>query len=405
MHKIKYRIVYNRKKVLNKRGEALIQVEAYLDKCKVYFSTHIYITPEQWDSKKRRIKAHPQQEGLNGMIHEFILQLQWRELECWKKNIPITLAVLKSENCTPRASCQSFVSFGIQWVENSAKKDSTKNNLKTTLSLLQAFRSTLHFSDISYPFLLDFEHYLHERQYAVNTIAKHMAHLKTLVHEAVRQGYLTMKDSPFQKYHIKTVPTRHSFLLPKEMHTLETLVLPTRWKHLEHTLDAFLFCCYTGLRYSDFTQLTPLHFTRLDGNHWLIFRTIKTKEEIRLPLNLLFQGKALALLEKYKDKSHFFHLKPNPTVNKELIRLGKLAGLDKHISFHTARHTNATLLIYEGIQITTVQKLLGHRNIKTTQLYSNVFSEAIVKDLKKCRHKQEKQHGLLSGRKEENRKS
>lgn len=385
MHKIKYRIVYNRKKVLNKKGEALIQVEAYLDKCKIYFSTQIYITPEQWDSRKTQIKAHPHQEELNRMIQEFILKLQWKELECWKKNIPVTLAVLKAEISKSESSSRSFMSFGIQWVENSLKKDSTKNNLKTTLHLLQAFRSTLDFPDINYSFLLDFEHYLRERNYSINTIAKHMAHLKTLVNEAIRQGYLAPTDYPFRTYHIKTVPTRHSFLLPEEIKKLENLVLPLRWKQLEHTLDAFLFCCYTGLRYSDFIRITSSNIIRLGTNHWLIFRSVKTKEEIRLPLNLLFQGKALLLLDKYKDKRAFFDLKPNSTINKELIRLGKLAKLSKHFSFHTARHTNATLLIYEGIQITTVQKLLGHRNIKTTQLYSNIFSETIVKDLKKCR--------------------
>jgi site-specific recombinase XerD len=67
-----------------------------------------------------------------------------------------------------------------------------------------------------------------------------------------------------------------------------------------------------------------------------------------------------------------------------LIRIGKLAGMDKHFSFHSARHTNATLLIYKGANITTVQKLLGHRDVTTTQVYSEVMGSTIVKDLKKC---------------------
>ena len=89
------------------------------------------------------------------------------------------------------------------------------------------------------------------------------------------------------------------------------------------------------------------------------------------------------VIKKYKNKESFFKLRPNPTINKELIRLGKMAHINKHFSFHTARHTNATLLIYNGVQITTVQKLLGHRNIKTTQQYSSIFPEMIVKDLKR----------------------
>ncbi|EJW89244.1 protein containing Integrase, catalytic core, phage domain protein, partial [gut metagenome] len=69
---------------------------------------------------------------------------------------------------------------------------------------------------------------------------------------------------------------------------------------------------------------------------------------------------------------------------KDLQMLAKMAGIQKHISFHTARHTNATLLIYKGVNITTVQKLLGHKSIKTTELYLEVMDMTLVKDLQKC---------------------
>ena len=118
---------------------------------------------------------------------------------------------------------------------------------------------------------------------------------------------------------------------------------------------------------------------------WLVFTSVKTGVETRLPLRLLFQGKALLLLNKYrKNLDFFFRLKNNSLVNKELIRIGKLAQITQHFSFHSARHTNVSLLIYQGAQITTVQKLLGHRSIKTTQGYSNIFSDTIIKDLKRC---------------------
>ena len=56
MKKICYRPVYNRKKRLNAQGEALVQVEAYLGGKKIYFSSHIYLRPEQWDKRKRMVK-------------------------------------------------------------------------------------------------------------------------------------------------------------------------------------------------------------------------------------------------------------------------------------------------------------------------------------------------------------
>ena len=73
-------------------------------------------------------------------------------------------------------------------------------------------------------------------------------------------------------------------------------------------------------------------------------------------------------------------------MNHDLEKIGKLAGISKHISFHTARHTNATLLLYQGANITTIQKLLGHRNIGTTQIYSEVMDTTVVRDLERNIH-------------------
>ena len=95
MRKISYRPVYNRKKCLNSRGTALVQVEAYLNKKKVYFSTHIYLRPEQWDVKKKVIKDHPNQDALNGMLKEFIIELERKELALWRQGKVITLNLIK----------------------------------------------------------------------------------------------------------------------------------------------------------------------------------------------------------------------------------------------------------------------------------------------------------------------
>ena len=119
---------------------------------------------------------------------------------------------------------------------------------------------------------------------------------------------------------------------------------------------------------------------------WMVFHSLKTGVEVRLPLLLLFKGKAWKILNRYRDGwDGFFCLKSNACVNHDLKTIGTLAGIEKHFTFHSARHTNATLLIYEGVNITTVQKLLGHRNIATTQIYSEVMEQTIVKDLTKER--------------------
>lgn len=85
------------KKSLNDRGTALVQVEAYLNKKKVYFSTHVYLRPEQWDVKRKIIKEHPNQDALNGMLNEFIIELEKKELSLWRQGKTITLSLIKEE--------------------------------------------------------------------------------------------------------------------------------------------------------------------------------------------------------------------------------------------------------------------------------------------------------------------
>lgn len=384
MKKIKYRIVYNRKKQLDSQGKALVQVEAYLSGKKSYFSTHIYLKPSQWSARTSSVSNHPHAEELNYMLEEFMLNLQMRELEAWKQGKEICLQLLK-EIHEDTAVENKLIPFGRKWIENSPIRESTKSNLNTTLSLLETFSSGITFRQLDYKTLLSFEQFLKNKKLGTNTIAKHFRHIRTILNEAIRQGLITKELSPFTEYKIKTTESHHTYLLPEELEKLEHITLSRKRHALCHSLDAFLFCCYTGLRYSDFIRMEQKNFIQSDNGLWMVFKSQKTGAVTQLPLSHLFQGKAVRILCRYTDINDFFHIKPNASVNKDLIRIGKLAGLAKHFSFHTARHTNATLLLYKGVQLATVQKLLGHRNIKTTQVYGEVLPQTIVKELKKCK--------------------
>ena len=384
MDKIKYRLVYNRKKQLNKQGTALVQVEALLNQRKVYFRTNLYLKPEHWNSRNAQVDNHPQAHDLNSMLFEFVLHLQAIELSLWKRGIPVTLSLLKDAIKKDKPVNVTFPVFARTYIQESDRKRSTKENLLTTITVLQEFRPGLDFKDITYTFLRDFEVHLKEKGNSVNTVAKHMRQLRTLVNEAINQGYIPSDAYPFRKYKIKQAKGRKEFLTPDELKRLENLDVD---KKLRHVLDAFLFCCYTGLRYSDFCQLTPENIIRVNGKRWLYFKSVKTDVEIRLPLHLLFEGKALAVLERYDIVTDFAKIGPNSEANKYLAQLAAFARIRKHITYHTARHTCATLLVHQGVPITTVQKLLGHASVRTTEVYSEVLSNTIIRDLKAVKRK------------------
>lgn len=384
MDKIKYRLVYNRKKQLNKQGTALVQVEASLNQRKVYFKTNIYLKPEHWDKRTSQVIVHPQANDLNAMLFEFVLHLQGVELALWKRGVPATLSLLKDAMKKNRPVNVTFPVFAKEYVTHSDRRESTKENLYTTITVLQEFRPGLDFKDITYTFLKDFEVYLREKGNGINTVAKHLRQLRTLVNEAINQGYIHADAYPFRKFKIKQEKGRHEFLTPDELRKLENLEIKDR--KLRHVLDAFLFCCYVGLRFSDFCQLKQSNFIKVNGKKWLHFKSIKTGIELRLPLHLLFEGKALAILDRYCI-TEFASLGSNSEVNKCLAQITMMARIKKHITYHTARHTCATLLIHQGVPITTVQRLLGHTSVKTTEIYSEILSSTIVRDLKAVKRK------------------
>ena len=384
MEKISYNLVFNRKKRLNKRGMALVQVEAYLNRKKMYFSTKIYLKPEQWDAKRKMVKNHPNANVLKRMLYENIAAIEQAELGLWQQGKSISLDLLKNSIDKPLSNGRSFLTFFKEEIANSSLKESTRQNHLSTLELLQEFKKEVLFTDLTFEFVSSFDNYLQSKGYHLNTIAKHMKHLKRYINVAINKEYMDIQKYAFRKYKIKSIEGSHTHLAPEELHKFENLQLTGRYTRLQKTKDAFLFCCYAGLRYSDFTNLTSANIVEFHQETWIIYKSVKTGMEVRLPLYLLFEGKGIQILQRYKDDfNSFFKLKDNSNINKELNILAGLAKIDKRVSFHTARHTNATLLLYNGANITTVQKLLGHKSVKTTQVYANIMDITVVRDLEK----------------------
>ena len=292
MNKIIYSLVYNRKKSLNKRGVALVQVEAYLNRKKKYFSTKVYLRPDQWDAKKLLVKNHPNADALNRLIYEFMAMIEKRELELWQQGKPITLEILKEmlSEQQEQEDKSSFIPFFKHEVMTSNLKESTKRNHLSTLALLQDFKKNVTFSDLTFEFVSSFEYFLQSKGYHTNTIAKHMKHLKRHINVAINKEYMDIQKYAFRKYKIKTVENGHTHLAPEELEKMETLQLTGRYIKYQKTLDAFLFCCYAGMRYSDFVNMKPENIVEMHQETWLIYKSIKTGTEVRLRLYLLFNG-------------------------------------------------------------------------------------------------------------------
>lgn len=136
---------------------------------------------------------------------------------------------------------------------------------------------------------------------------------------------------------------------------------------LDITKRAFIFSCMTGLRISDLATLTWGGIRRTGENPCIEKRQQKTKEVVTIPLH----QSALSLIEDGKlhsiSEPVFPGLKPSCV---PLIKWAAESGIQKHVGWHTARHTFAVLSLEGGADIYTVSKLLGHANLVTTQAYA-----------------------------------
>lgn len=382
MEKAKYNLVFNRKGMLNADGRALIQIEVYFNKKKKYFSTKVYVKPDQWDNQKKCIKNHPNQINLNKYLLNCVTELEQIELDAIKNNISFSLDMLKGEK---NEHTTSFLIFMEKEIQKSHLRESTKKNHLSTLHQLSQYKREILFKDLDFNFLLNFEHYLIENGYHANTIVKHMKHIKRYINLAINKELFVLQKYPFRQYRIKQVETNKEHLNPEELSILEEMAHQEPAPTYLHVLDMFLFCCYTGLRFSDVTRLTNENFHLVDNVLWLTYTTFKTNIQVRLPLTLLFKGKPVELYEKYQQRQakrlFDYSDKSNSYINLQLKKIQRIANINKRLTFHMARHTNATLLLYKGVHITTVQKLLGHKSVKTTEIYSKVMDMTIVRDL------------------------
>lgn len=378
MKKIRYRLVYNRRKKLNTQGRALIQCECSLDKRKIYATTRVYIRPCEWDYENGQVsEKHPNHKSLNAYLFEFMFNLEKAELDIWKRGGIPTLQQIKEVIAGSRCREVTFDSFARESVMKSDRRKGSKENILNTLKTLKQYKPSYNWDDITYSFIKDFERYLRMKGSKMNTIAKHLTCLKTMVNEAIRQGFMTY--NPFVKFKIRHEKGAHSFLTNEELKILECLKLAS--EKLQHTLDAFLFCCYVGLRFSDFKSLKQEHIVMKEGFEWLKFKSQKTGIDLDLPLYLLGGGKAVGMIRRYPSLKAFTDIGCNADVNRKLRDIMKEAGIDKRVTFHSSRHTCATTLVYDGVPITSVQKVLGHKKISTTQIYSEVHNQTLVKDL------------------------
>ena len=248
-------------------------------------------------------------------------------------------------------------------------------------------REDIPLKELNLTFINDFEYFLRtEKKCRTNTVWGYMIVLKHIVAIARNDGRLPF--NPFSGYINSPESVDRGYLTKSEIQTL--MDAPMKNAYHELVRDMFVFSVFTGLAYSDVKNLTTDNLqTFFDGNLWIITRRKKTNTES----NIRLLDVPRKIIEKYRGLARdnkVFPMPSNTTCNKILKEIGRQCGFKTRLSTHVARHTNATtVLLSNGVPIETVSRLLGHTNIKTTQIYAKITSQKISQDMEALSHKLE----------------
>lgn len=249
-------------------------------------------------------------------------------------------------------------------------------------------RDDLEFGELDREFLYGFHRHISGAcGCSKNTIWIYMIALKHILAQARSRGYL--KADLFAGYKIRSERVLRGYLSIEEIRRLIRLDLPDRTQRLIR--DAFLFGCFTGLSYVDIRQLTPQNIQYQDRQIWICTSRCKTASEVSVRLFPV----AEAILSRHlpvPEDGRIFDLPTNGWCNACLQVVLQQAGISRHITFHCSRHTFATTItLSQGVAIETICKLLGHKNIRTTQIYATLTHAKLANDMELLSERLEKQ--------------
>jgi len=256
-----------------------------------------------------------------------------------------------------------FVQFFYQTREKQKKNNSRKPYI-STYNYLKAFTNgKISFSEVDKNFCNDFKEYLLVKV-AANTAHTYFSRLKAVLNIAVEKEIIDTNQSGFIQ--IKKTDVEREFLTLDELRMLKDTPCPN-----QQTKRAFLFSCFTGLRFSDIEKLT---FDNIQDGY-LYFRQVKTIDVERVPLS----KSALDILKEQHSDGYtdgkVFNLHILDATRKQINKWVKAAKIKKHVTWHVGRHTFATMALTYDIDIYTLRDLLGHKDLKNTQIYAKIINK------------------------------
>ena len=390
-----------KKTKLLKNGEASVAMRITVDGQRVENNIRKSILPSLWDQSKERVKGTSttavdlnrfieearirvhqivtelQQDGAE--INPLIVQQRFYGVGQVRKQERTILQVIQEHNDEAKKL------IGKDFVEITWRRYETMKRYLGELIKQKYGVNDLPLSDFTGEVIRAYEVYLKtEKDLCQNTLIRYMKALKKITNRCLANDWI-QKD-PFAGIKFREDPTDPEFLTLEEVDRIYNCNPGS--KRLEVIRDMFLMSAFTGLAFTDVSQLTEEHIvTDNDGNKWIRKPRQKTKQMSNIPLLDI----PLAIIEKYQGdkkaarKGVLLPIPCNQVMNRYLKEIATICKINKHLTMHTARHTYATICLSQGVSLKNVSKMLGHASVKMTERYARVLDSSILRDMNAIR--------------------
>lgn len=382
--KAKYRYILGRKKSYPES----LELEVYINRnSRTYISAKYSIPAKFWDDTRQCVSSRfPNAIAINEYLSNLRTRIEAAELKAINANSQFTIEDAKAAAYSDghKSSADMLLLFN-EYNDSEYKRNAIKvKTWEKHRSEINKFEEYIvekygsryfMISDFDKNALCDFDTWIQDR-YQPSTIVKLHATLKMYFLKAIEQNKTDI--NPYKNFRLKKVHTkRREALTEEQLHALESIdraSLRSVDPRLELVLDKLLLSCYCGLRIGDNATLLKTEIRKEQEGYVIDKITDKMDgTQVLLPMRDLFAGKGEEIIErylnKYPDIPTLFPEIPDQKVNEKLKVIALVAKIPFNLTFHTARHTCATLLAEKTGNPFVVMKILGHKDIKTSMIY------------------------------------
>ncbi|WP_445915302.1 site-specific integrase [Flavobacterium sp.] len=394
-------LFYIKRAKVNSLGVCPIYARVTINAKRFEFSTNKYISPEKWSSEGTKVKgSNEEARTINSHLDYLKNQVLEAEKRLFKKDIPVSTENLKNELFglaeTKRMLVPIFQDHnnkikelvGKEYAPGTLERYTT--SLKHTIEFMQWKYnvSDIDISKIDHAFITDYEFWLRSvRNCANNTAVKYIKNFNKIIKICLANDWLD--KNPFANYKSKVKEVERVYLSEEEVQAIIEKEFKT--ERLSLVRDIFLFSCFTGLAYIDVKNLTKSHISfGIDGEKWIFTHRQKTESASKIPILPVTQ----MIIDKYENhpqsnnQEKLLPILSNQKMNAYLKEIAAVCEIEKELTFHIARHTFATTVtLTNGVPIESVSKMLGHKNLRTTQHYAKVLDRKVSDDMQILKEK------------------